>query len=749
MKIFDNLIRGDPLVKLIQQDNFVGWVYSIDYDTALIMTNDLWKVKALGIPHNSFLLAASFNPSEFTKVPPEEREIILLRVIGSAKLPQNDDLIRTKVDHFQQQTHVYPSADERDYDDITRNQMQFGGLECRVLGTFYTTNGALWLGSDLESFATATRLNVYRPRSSALEMIVNYIDPIRRENAIEEAKQLGIQKPISPFQIGTVRYTSTDRLHRREQADRVAMCIQPSDFLARRTAVLGMTRTGKSNMIKQMVAVVKRVADEGNIKIGQIIYDINGEYANANRQDQGSIADVYPLDTIRYRMLPTPGFEEIRNNFYGQVQEGFNLIKKELREKSRDSSDYVRMFVNMSFDEPDRKETGDHNRWQVRVAAYKVLLYKAGFTPPTKYKVKFPVNKTIREAVNRALSNGVQVDRSVSNDEEDDEQNSLLEENAVDEQETLDALGDSSGETSPGPLDPKKGLSLQQAFEWFEALRRANDPGRPLASSSGKPWVDDTLQNLLDMMVQKGKNNSFISGHRILAEAVKYHSPVRNGEVAEEIYRHLSDGKIVILDLSVGDPTMREKVSKQVAAKIFDQSMDKFINGKLPPNIVVYIEEAHNLIGKEMELTETWPRLAKEGAKYRIALVYATQEVSSVHPNILSNTENWFITHLNNDREIKELAKFYDFDDFSRSLMRAQDVGFARVKTLSGPFVVPVQIDKFDPEAEKQRAASYAKVPKAAEGVQPTLWQTAEDAETKEGTTGQGTSEKGVTSDAL
>jgi hypothetical protein len=657
----NKIMVSDPLASMLQTDYFIGWTYSIDYDKALVMTNDLWKAKVKGVPHNCFLLAATFNPQEMTNVPEADREIILLRVIGSAKLPQDDDLVRTKIDFFQQRSDVFNSDGQRDYDDITLNQLQFGGLECRVLGTFYIDNGLLWLGSDIESFATASRLNVYRPHGKALETIVNYVDPIRRSAAKEAAEQYGLQGEIEPFRIGTVRYTSTDRLHRRsEGAEIVPVYIQPSDFLARRTAVLGMTRTGKSNMIKQTVSVVKRIADEGGAKIGQIIYDINGEYANANQQDRGAIADIYPNSTVRYRMLETPGFLELRTNFYEQLNEGFGIIQRELESAGRVTTDYVRAFVNLSLDEPDQQEIGEYTRWQVRVAAYKTLLYVAGFQPPVGHKVRFRVKAEIREKVEAKAEQSLP--------------------------------------------DPANGLTLEQSRMWFLAARKANLT-ETLKSSSSKDWVDDPLQTLLDMIAQRRGAASFISGYRILADSLRYHSPRRTSDVAEEIYEYLLDGKIVILDLSVGDARIREKVSTQIAMKIFQNSMNIFVEGDQPPNIVVYIEEAHNLIGKGMDLTETWPRLAKEGAKYKISLVYATQEVSSMHPNILANTENWFITHLNNLREIRELVQFYDFDDFGRSLVRAQDVGFARVKTLSGPFVIPVQIDKFDPEAELMRMA--------------------------------------------
>lgn len=663
---------------LVQGENFIGWAYYIDYQKAHILTNDLWKFQINGIPHNCFLIAASFDPSSIDEVDEIDQEVILLRVTGTTKLPQDDDLVRGRIDYYQQQKDAFK---EKGLDPITLNQMQFGGLECRVLGTFYVRDGNLWLGSDVESFPSASRLRAFRPNGEILETIVNYIDPIRKQKSIDDAKEIGLRHPPAPFYIGTVRYTSTTRLQTKA-GEQVRVSIQPSDFLARRTAVLGMTRTGKSNMIKQLVSVVLKTSKDGNLPIGQLVFDLNGEYANANKQDHGSIADVFPTRTVRYRMIDTDGFLPLQNNFYEQLADGFALLSELLTEKKNSGGD-VQHFLGLSFDQPESGDWGEISKFSIKKAAYWGLLCRSGFKTNSKLVTKFKVAKEVNEIVSSYLNDG-------------------------------------------DGLEPENGMTPEECRNWFSALREAykdeqksekssrsksknDDEGEDDRKSNKKKtiskWVDskDDARAMMNMMCQKNEKDSFILGFQLLTDIAKFHTPNRSSEVGVEIYGHLAQGKVVILDLSVGRPSLRERITKKIAEKVFNLSMDKFVSGTTPPNVVLYIEEAHNLIGKDSDLDDTWPRIAKEGAKYKISLVYATQEVSAMHPNILANTENWFITHLNNIREVNELSKFYDFGDFSDSLIRAQDVGFARVKTLSGPYVVPVQIDKFDPAVLKEK----------------------------------------------
>ena len=634
---------------LIQNGQFVGWVYQLDYEQALILTRDDWKLRARGVPLHCFLVAAA--GTEKADAP---REILLLRVTGPAALPQDDEAARAKIEACQGR-----AADQAR--DDTKDEFQFGGLKCRVLGTFYERDGRLRLGSDIESYASAAQLAVYRPIGAALEKIVNYNSPERAVAAEEEARRLGLKGELPRFPMGTVRYASTDRLHRGDGAEPAVFQLNAVDFLARRTAVFGMTRTGKSNTVKQLVSVVMRTGMERGLKIGQIIYDLNGEYANANQQDQGSIAEVYPEDTIRYRMIPTPGFEPMLNNFYRQIAEGHNTLRGLIEGSKLPRSADIEAFLSMDFEEPRKEDSSSDHDYQrqlaqhrLKLAAYQTMLTRAGYEPPAGFEIRFEVNPSIRQKVNRTV-------------------------------------------------DPANGLTPAQAYDWFDMARKIQDE---LITIGGAAWIGPDTNVLMNLMLQKNDQGGYIPGFRLLQPFKDYHAPSRSTDVCTEIYDHLAGGKIVILDLSVGDPAQRERLGKRIARHIFQNSMAVFNAGRLPPHMVIYVEEAHNIIGRTAPLTEIWPTIAKEGAKARIAMVYATQEVSSLHPNILANTENILVSHLNNENEIGELARYYDFRDFAVSLIRAQDVGFARVKTLSNPFVIPVQIDKFDPEREKQRAAA-------------------------------------------
>ena len=654
-------LAQDALTALIQAGQFIGWTCRLDYEQAIVLTNDLWKARAKGVPLNCFLLATSPDFKKTDAAEKTPREIILLRVTGSAPLPLDDEMLSAKIQNLKACTS---QAAGNEAAAAAAGEFQFGGLACRILGTFYLSDGKLRLGSDVESYFSAPSLEVYRPTGSALEAIVNFISPERTAAAREEARRLGLKGDLPRFPIGTVRYTSTDRLHRGDVSEQAVFHLNAVDFLARRTAVFGMTRTGKSNTVKQLVSVVMRTSLGSGLKIGQIIYDLNGEYANANQQDQGSIAEVFPADTIRYRMLPTAGFQLILNNFFTQIAEGHTTLKGLVEGNKIHRSADLEAFLSMDFSEPRKEEynsdaefarqLGNHQR---KIAAYQTMLARAGYEPPPNFKITFEAGAGIRNKVNPSV-------------------------------------------------DPANGLTTTQAFEWFQLARQIQEE---LITATGADWIDPDTNVLMNLLLQRNDQGAYIPGFRLLQPFKDYHAPSRTTDVCDEIYQHLLAGKIVILDLSVGDPIQRERLGKRIAQHILRNSMATFNRGQHAPHIVIYVEEAHNLIGRHEPLTDIWPTIAKEGAKARLATVYATQEVSSIHPNILANTENILVSHLNNENEINELAKYYDFRDFSSSLIRAQNVGFARVKTLSNPFVIPVQIDRFDPEVEKAHAAKFHK----------------------------------------
>jgi hypothetical protein len=247
-------------------------------------------------------------------------------------------------------------------------------------------------------------------------------------------------------------------------------------------------------------------------------------------------------------------------------------------------------------------------------------------------------------------------------------------------------------------------ITALQALHSFITTRDSGWAGFNTAyltrSSSGQSWADADLLGLLGMI---GAQNGAV---RLRAMADRHGATVTE-DYADRILNDLHAGRLVIVDQSLGDEGLNQIVADRIITSIFNAHQKLFSSSKAPPQIMVYVEEAHNRLpkGSDTDATLIWPRVAKEGAKLKIGMVYATQEVSSIQKNILKNTSNWFIAHLNNTDETGELRRYYDFGDYEDSILRAQNPGFLRVKTRSNPYVVPVQIDQFVMPTEATGAA--------------------------------------------
>src|SRR5664279_3695867 len=78
---------GKELGRLVEEAAYVGEVYSLGYDTALVQIHDFHRQEVGGIPALSFLIATRVSPENLADVRREDACMILLRVLDNADLP--------------------------------------------------------------------------------------------------------------------------------------------------------------------------------------------------------------------------------------------------------------------------------------------------------------------------------------------------------------------------------------------------------------------------------------------------------------------------------------------------------------------------------------------------------------------------------------------------------------------------------------------------------------------------------------
>ncbi len=618
---------------------FVGYVLDIGYNTTTIITSDPFKKAVGGIPRNSLLIMI---PSNFGDFPPH---FTLLRVLETAPTPLTKEVQQT---YFELQKKSMPELDV-----FTQSELQWGALKTSVLGMYYPhpeDNDKLEFSGDLNSFVSAHKYRVFAPDDALLDLIINSLVPSTYQ-----------------FNIGKLRLTESRLPLPDTSLPNVDVSVSTLDFMGTRTAMFGKTRLGKSNVIKiiaQSLIETTRVC-EGDARthnVGQIIFDINGEYANDNPQDDNrSIRSAYPDDCTVYAITQkgsTPS-QPLRLDFYAHPNLSHHLIKTFIRDEERHPPDYVNSFLSVeipSFESLEEREINQRKRGRRKILIFWAVLRSAGFTPN---------NKTLHDL------------------------GGFDPEFAKDTRKIV--YGD-------GPLPEIKSLDalVDELRHFTEKDRDMQRGGSRLPSKSGNNLFDSDDEALLGLLFPKSPTSS---GPKKIQKYRIYHDPHATNFV-EEILEGLGRGQTVILDLSNAPPEVMQYFSQWLTEEIFSHQVELFSNNDLRDHYIqLYFEEAHNLFPvDEAKITDIYSRIAKEGAKYHIGMVYSTQSPSTISGDLLAQTENFFVAHISARNEVKKLANLnVAFENLQEDILNSKTPGYIRMLTRAHRFVVPVQARRFSP----------------------------------------------------
>lgn len=240
----------------------------------------------------------------------------------------------------------------------------------------------------------------------------------------------------------------------------------------------------------------------------------------------------------------------------------------------------------MIFEKPDESDQGAVTRYNRRVLAYRALLAKAGFEVPKNLapRTERLFNQELLKAMQQSTGK-----------------------NPVQYQTAAQTLAAASASW------PQLAVAFEHLYSFLmddsSGYRALDD--EYMKKHSGDNWADDDLRKLLEMFTRP-------NGSRQIGKVRTQHTSSTRSDYAEDIYRDLTAGRLVIIDQSSGEPEINRSSAERIMWHIFRQNQDMFRKAQTPADVLVYIEEAHNLLpaGTDMDLQDVWVRTAKEGAKY-------------------------------------------------------------------------------------------------------------------------------------
>jgi DNA helicase HerA-like ATPase len=172
--------------------------------------------------------------------------------------------------------------------------------------------------------------------------------------------------------------------------------------------------------------------------------------------------------------------------------------------------------------------------------------------------------------------------------------------------------------------------------------------------------------------------------------------------VGSSVLRDLGDGRVVLVDVAGLGSTEEVLVASFLTRRIMDRWSTAYLEEKdlhdRLPVVAVVLEEAQRVLSSGQDRdNNVFPRLAREGRKFKVGLCAVTQQPKLVESELLSQFNTFFVLGLadERDRSILRGSAKQDLSSLGPEIQTLMP-GECLLVNLAAPFAVPVKVHLYE-----------------------------------------------------
>jgi DNA helicase HerA-like ATPase len=172
--------------------------------------------------------------------------------------------------------------------------------------------------------------------------------------------------------------------------------------------------------------------------------------------------------------------------------------------------------------------------------------------------------------------------------------------------------------------------------------------------------------------------------------------------VGSAVVRDLEDGRVVLIDVGGLQSTEEVLVGSFLARRVLDRWSSAYLDDpdlhERLPVVAVALEEAQRVLSRSSDReSNVFPRIAREGRKFKVGLCAVTQQPRLLDDELLSQFNTFFVLGLADEKD-RNILRGSSKQDLTASAGEIQTLmpGECLIANLEAPFAVPARVAFWD-----------------------------------------------------